>query len=487
MTKTLPQTSPSLPLGQLKHMSLGLRLAVLIALLMVLGMGVMSLVILVKQNEVRHAQIQDFGTALSLQLAAGVVEPLFTNDQVALDVMTSNFVKLPRIQGAAIIDSQDKVVAQAGYNPGDIAPLPSLESGLAAIFKAPPDFVAFRSPIAFKGVSAGYARITIETSQHSRAHSSTLRTLLVTCAIVTLIAIVVAWFISRYVSRPINQILEAIANIGSGDIQPNTLERRGDELGQLMSAINQMGQGLLQKNQVESLLSKFLAKDVADEMLSQLDTVNIGGARVDATVLFADIVGFTSMSEQISPEEVAEFLNEYYGYFTLCSRFFFGTVDKFIGDCAMVVFGAPKTDPEHSFHAVCCAVLIQKLMDRLNQAREAEGKPAVLVRIGVNSGEMLAGIMGDSERMEYTVVGDSVNLASRLCNESSGGQVIIEESLFQKLSPGERILASSYKSIRLRGKALPSTIYTVEDVAAEFRMPMQALIDDVMGKKRNAA
>jgi adenylate cyclase len=487
MTNTPPQASTSLPLGQLKHMSLGLRLAVLIALLMVLGMGVMSLVILVKQNEVRHAQIQDFGTALSLQLAAGVVEPLFTNDQVALDVMTSNFVKLPRIQGAAIVDSQGKVVAQAGYNPGDIAPLPSLESGLAAIFKAPPDFVAFSSPIAFKGVSAGYARITIETSQHSRAHSSTLRTLLVTCAIVTLIAIVVAWFISRYVSRPINQILEAIANIGSGAIQPNTLERRGDELGQLMSAINQMGQGLLQKNQVESLLSKFLAKDVADEMLSQLDTVNIGGARVDATVLFADIVGFTSMSEQISPEEVAEFLNEYYGYFTLCSRFFFGTVDKFIGDCAMVVFGAPKANPEHSFHAVCCAILIQKLMDRLNQARVAEGKPAVLVRIGVNSGEMLAGIMGDSERMEYTVVGDSVNLASRLCNESSGGQVIIEESLFQKLAPGERILASSYKSIRLRGKALPSTIYTVEDVAAEHRMPMQALIDDVMGKKRNAA
>lgn len=488
MTSTPQQQAPNaLPLGQLKRMPLGLRLAVLIALLMVLGMGVMSLVILVKQNEVRHAQIQDFGTALSLQLAASVVEPLFTNDQVALDVLTSNFVKLPRIQGAEIVDSKGGVVAKAGYIPGDIAPLPALGGGLISVFRAPPEVVAFSGPIAFKGVSAGFARINIETSQHSRAHSSTIRTLLVTCALVTLIAIIVAWFISRYVSRPINQILRAIANIGSGEIQPNTVERRGDELGQLMAAINQMGQGLLQKNQVESLLSRFLAKDVADEMLSQLDTVNIGGARVDATVLFADIVGFTSMSEQISPEEVAEFLNEYYGYFTLCSRFFFGTVDKFIGDCAMVVFGAPKTDPEHSFHAVSCAILIQKLMERLNQARVAEGKPEVLVRIGVNSGEMLAGIMGDSERMEYTVVGDSVNLASRLCNESSGGQVIIEESLYQKLVPGDRVLASSYKSIRLRGKAQPSTIYTVEDVASEYRIPMQSMIDDVMGKKRGAA
>ena len=152
----------------------------------------------------------------------------------------------------------------------------------------------------------------------------------------------------------------------------------------------------------------------------------------------------------------------------------------------MVVFGSPKPDAEHSFHAICCAVLIQKLVARLNQARAADGKPEVMVRIGVNSGEMLAGVMGDSERAEYTVVGDSVNLASRLCGESSGGQVIIEEALYNRLADSGKIMATSYKSIRLRGKALPSSIYTVEDVAPEYRMPMTSLIDDVMGK-RNAA
>lgn len=476
-----------LPLGQLKRMPLGLRLAVLIALLMVLGMGVMSVAILVKQNEVRHKQIQDFGTALSMQLAVSVVEPLFTNDQVALDVMTANFIKLPRIAGASILDSAGQMVAQAGNSRTDIAPLPNYEGGLASILEAPPVIVAFNSPVSFKGVSAGNAHINIDTTLHSEAYSSTLRTLLVTCALVTLMAVVVAWFISRYVSRPITEIMAAIATIGSGgEVQSNTVERRGDELGQLMSAINEMGHGLLQKNQVESLLSRFLAKDVADEMLGQLDTVNIGGSRVEATVLFADIVGFTTMSEEMSPEEVAEFLNEYYGYFTLCSRFFFGTVDKFIGDCAMVVFGSPKPDAEHSFHAISCAVLIQKLVVRLNQARLADGKPEVMVRIGVNTGEMLAGVMGDSERAEYTVVGDSVNLASRLCGESSGGQVIIEEALYNKLADSGKIMATSYKSIRLRGKALPSSIYTVEDVAQEYRMPMTSLIDDVMGK-RNAA
>ncbi len=476
-----------MPIGLLRRMPLGLRLAVLITLLMVLGMGVTSVTILVKQNEVRYKQIQDFGAALSMQLAASAVEPVFTNDQVALDVMTANFVKLPRIYGARILDKRGKILAQSGTR-AFVTALPKNDGGLASILQTPPEVVAFSSPISFRGARAGAAEINIETSEHSRSYSNTLRVLLVTCALVTLMAVVVAWFISRYISRPITELLAATARFGSGDneLQSNTVERRGDELGQLMSAINEMGQGLLQKNQVESLLGRFLAKDVADQVLSQLDTVSIGGERVVATVLFADIVGFTTMSEQMSPEEVAEFLNEYYGYFTQCSRFYFGTVDKFIGDCAMVVFGAPKSDPEHYFHAICCAILIQKLIERLNELRVAAGKAAVMVRIGVNSGEMLAGVMGDKDRMEYTVVGDSVNLASRLCGESSGGQVIIEDAMYQQLAQDKKIVASSYKSIRLRGKALPSAIYTVEDVASEYRMPMEALIEDVIGDRSAA-
>lgn len=269
-----------LPVGQLKRMPLGLRLGVLITLLMVLGMSVMSVAILVKQNEVRYAQIQDFGTALSMQLAASAVEPLFTNDQVALEVLTANFVKLPRIKGARILGQQGKTLAQAGESKVYVTGLPRHEGGLLSLLQTPPGIVAFGNPITFKGARAGAAEINIDTSQHSKAYSSTLRTLLATCVLVTLIAAVVAWFISRYVSRPISQMLDAITKIGTGEVQANTIERRGDELGQLMSAINEMGHGLLQKNQVESLLERFLAKDVADEMLGQLDTVKIGGERV---------------------------------------------------------------------------------------------------------------------------------------------------------------------------------------------------------------
>lgn len=475
----------SLPLGNLKRMPLGLRLAILIALLMVLGMAVMSLAVASKQNELRHRQIVDFGNALASQLAASAVEPMFTNDSLALEVQTRNFVNLPRIEGAIIKDADGNILARSGGAASTVAN-PEPVGGIAALLEMPPAVLSFSSPISFKNTTAGLAVINVRTDQLSRLYTNAQRALAFTCAIVTFIAIGVAWLISRYVSRPISQILSATRDISTGNLAVTAVERRGDELGQLMAAISEMGEGLLQKKQVETLLARFLAKDVADEVLSQLDTVNIGGERVEATVLFADIVGFTAMSEQLSPEDVASFLNEYYDYFNMCSRLYFGSVDKFIGDCAMVVFGAPKADADHRFHAVACAVLIQRLIKNLNEIRKAEGKPEVEVRIGVNTGQMLAGVMGAQDRMEYTVVGDAVNLASRLCGEATGGEIIIEENLYRNLHGQEKIQASSLKQIRLRGKSQPTMIYTVEGVAQDQQMTMNSLIDDVLSSKGGA-
>ena len=476
----------NLPLGQLKRMPLGLRLAVLFALLIVLGMGAMSLVILIKQSELRHQQIEDFGTALAMQLAASAVEPLFTDDRVALQLLASNFAKLPSIAGAEIVGRGGDVVARFGLRVA--ASTATVDAGGRWLdrLQAPAETLSFTSPITFKGRRAGDARLSVDTRQHSRVYRRTLRTLLISCALVTLIALVAAWYISRCVSRPIRRLLEATARIGSGELPVLVAERRTDELGQLMAAINEMGHGLLQKRQVEALLGRFLAKDVAEEVLAQLDTVSIGGERVEATVLFADIVGFTGMSERLSPEEVGEFLNEYYEYFANCSRYYSGTVDKFIGDCAMVVFGAPKPDPEHRVHAVCCAMLMQKLVARLNERRCAMGKPSVLVRIGLNSGEMLAGVMGGRDRMEYTVVGDSVNMASRLCGEAAGGQIIIEQALYQVLARANAIQAVPSRTICLRGKTLPSTIYAVEDVALEYRLAIDGLVEEMIGHRSAA-
>ena len=138
------------------------------------------------------------------------------------------------------------------------------------------------------------------------------------------------------------------------------------------------------------------------------------------TLLFCDVRGFTTISEQYksNPQGLTVLINRLLTPLTgeILERE--GTIDKYMGDCAMIVFGVPEKDDEHLFHGLCCAVMIQRLVERLNEHRHAHGQTTVKFRIGINSGDMLAGNLGSRDRMQYTVVGDAVNLASRLSNLS---------------------------------------------------------------------
>lgn len=469
-----------------KSMPLVLKLSIAISLLVIGGISALSVTVLQKQSELQAEQINDFSHAMVEQLASSATEPLFTDDMMSLSLMVNRFAELPRVTGVAIINDKEKTLATAG-NISSQANLPQMieERGENRTLVAPMTqngIVAAISAIQFKDATAGNVYIQVQTKTLARGYIRTLKNILIASSLVMLIALALAYVISRHVSLPIKRLLQATEDFGRGDFA-RIEDRRNDEIGRLIEAMNQMGQGLYRKNQVEALLSRFLAKDIADEVLEQLDTVQVGGDRVEATVLFADIVGFTQMSEQLSPEEVAELLNEYFSYFTVCSRLYFGTVDKFIGDCAMVVFGTPKADRDHLFHAVCCAVLMHKLTRSLNKARESEGRAQVLLRIGINSGQMLAGVLGTQQRMEYTVVGDSVNLASRLCNEAEAGQIVITGSVYEQLLTENKVIAHKHREIRIRGKTDSVDTYLVDNIGKPYQFSMDSLIDDVLSNR----
>ena len=168
------------------------------------------------------------------------------------------------------------------------------------------------------------------------------------------------------------------------------------------------------------------------------------------------------------------------------SRFYNGTIDKFIGDCVMVVFGVPQEDPDHCFHAVACAVMIQHLVKRLNSIREGLDKQPVEFRIGVNAGEMLAGNLGAHDRMQYTVVGDAVNLASRLSSIAESGQIVISADVLDDPAVQKRVLVQPFREAQLRGKALPVSTHLVEDLAPEDRAAMEVEIEAMFIHKESA-
>jgi adenylate cyclase len=206
-------------------------------------------------------------------------------------------------------------------------------------------------------------------------------------------------------------------------------------------------------------LERFLSGPIVEKILASPGQIHLGGENQTATILFSDIRGFTRLAEKMEPQEVVELLNE---YFTEMTDLIFengGTLDKYLGDGIMAVFGAPLPKPDDALRSVKTAIAMQRALARLNRDWEARGQPALRAGIGVNTGAVTAGNIGSTKRMDYTVIGDAVNLASRLCANAAGGQILTSESTHALL--GEKLPARKLEPIRVKGRDTPVETYEI--------------------------
>ncbi|MBI2583810.1 MAG: adenylate/guanylate cyclase domain-containing protein, partial [Candidatus Aenigmarchaeota archaeon] len=210
-----------------------------------------------------------------------------------------------------------------------------------------------------------------------------------------------------------------------------------------------------QRKLVTGIFGKYVSKGVAEHILKSGD-VSLKGEKRTITTLFADIRGFTSLSEKLQPEEVVAMLNHYFDAMTKIIFKHGGTLDKFIGDCIMAEWNVPLEQENHPLLALKAAIEMQGAVKKLAK----EGKyPAVKYGIGINTGPAIIGNMGSVERVDYTAIGDSVNLASRLCGAAEGGQIIISEAAYEKVK--DKIKARRLKPIKVKGKEKAVTVYEV--------------------------
>ncbi len=180
---------------------------------------------------------------------------------------------------------------------------------------------------------------------------------------------------------------------------------------------------------VRSNFERYFAPNVAADIAQQDGAVRLGGERRPITVLFSDIRGFTAISESMSPDAIAQLLTE---YFTEMVEVIFehgGTLDKFIGDAVMALWGAPISHSDDPDRAVEAAVAMQQAIEQLNRRWVASGRPEIGVGMGISHGDVFAGNIGSDRRLEYTVIGDAVNVASRLCAEAGPGEILVSEAL----------------------------------------------------------
>jgi adenylate cyclase len=216
-----------------------------------------------------------------------------------------------------------------------------------------------------------------------------------------------------------------------------------------------------EKRKVKRLFSRYVAKDVYEQLLADPSRAALGGSRRAMTVLFSDVRGFTALSEKGAPEDIVATLNE---YFTRMVQVLFdhrGTLDKFVGDMVMALFGAPLDDEDHAEHAVQAAIAMARALDELNAAWAASGRPTLDIGIGINTGEMVAGNIGSSAIMSYTVIGDAVNLGARLesLNKEYGTRIIISEATRSRLKGQYHIRPLG--SVTVKGKSQPVAIFEV--------------------------
>jgi adenylate cyclase len=211
---------------------------------------------------------------------------------------------------------------------------------------------------------------------------------------------------------------------------------------------------------VLSNFQRYFAPDLAQQIAGQSGEIQLGGARRRVVVLFSDIRGFTSIAERMSPEEIAGLLTE---YFTQMVEIVFahgGTLDKFIGDAVMALWGAPLAREDDAGQAIQAGIEMQRTLARLNREWRPSGRQELTIGIGINVGEVFAGNIGSNRRLEYTVLGDAVNIASRLCSKAGPGEILISEPLYAAL--GEPPPVTGLHPLPLKGKAQPVPVYRVD-------------------------
>ena len=211
---------------------------------------------------------------------------------------------------------------------------------------------------------------------------------------------------------------------------------------------------------VRSNFERYFAPQLAERIASAPEAIKLGGDKRKVAVLFSDIRGFTTLSESMTPDEMASLLTEYFTEMVECVFRHGGTLDKFMGDAVMAQWGAPLGMPDDADRAMSAAMDMMAAIETLNARWQSEGRPRLELGIGLNYGEAFAGNIGSERRLEFTVIGDTVNTASRLCSAADSGEILITEQMRRALTSPPPL--AECPPLELKGKSQPLPVYRVE-------------------------
>ena len=425
------------------RLSLKLKLTLLITTLLVLTVLLVSVFLVRQQQESLTNEMGKRGRTIARDLGNASKNPILSNDDLTLSLLVQDAMKDPDVVYVIFADADGKVVAhpdlaQIGQRVQRSDGLPMAVGDTQVTPYVDPKHgkvIDFAVPLVFSRVSVGSLYLGFSRKPIDQAVATARNSTIVISAAMVVIGIVGALGLATVLSGPVMRLVEGTRAVAAGNFQIHLPVTSRDEIGALTESFNQMAKNLREKEMIKRAFTRYVARQVVDEILKDPEKLALKEERRDVTVLFCDMRGFTSLAERLSPEEVVGVLNDFYTLMVDTTAKNDGIVDKFLGDGVMAIFGAPIVHEDHPVRAVKTAVAMQAAVAELSRKRAREGKDPIAVGIGVSAGEAVAGTVGTEDRMEYTVIGDSVNLAARLESNAKPGQILISQRTYQT---GER-------------------------------------------------
>jgi adenylate cyclase len=424
-------------------------------------------------------------------LANNSEEALVGGDDLSLAKFINQVKDKPGVKYAIIMDTHDKILAHTQYNEffgttfrefrnikqqRDLGTIRQFKlakqeaSYNVATHEADEDLLDIARPIVIKYSGQpekpiGVVRVGISLKKIYRTVITTMIKFVLVSSIGIVLGVLGSISLAGYIVKPIRLLVDGVKAIGEGNLDQRIDLIPNDEIGDLTASFNRMAKSLQEKEFIKKILSTYVTKQVADLIISNPAKAGIQGERRIISILVVDIRNFTSLAEKTDAQKTVELLNRYYSMMVDIVIKYQGTIDKFLGDALMALFGAPLTFRDHAEKAVATALEIKHAMYAFNQHLEEEKIAPIRIGIGISSGEVIVGNIGsEGKKMEYTAIGDTVNIAHRLQSVSRNSNIIISEKTYELVKNKFQIIPK--EPVQVKGKDRPIVIYEVMDQLA---------------------
>jgi class 3 adenylate cyclase len=459
--------SPSLGVPRVK-IPIFVKLASLTAILIILIISVVSFSMLQKQKAQFTERLTEFGKTLIRVVANNTPEKLLSGEELALLELVKDVSKNDQVLYTLIVDENGVIKAHSQdgqinepYSPEISRSLFGSDNDIAVhtfTYQGEKAFL-FQKPITYQKLKVGEVLIAISQREILKSIHNAEIFLFWLTVIITLVGICLSFVLSLYFSRPLVSLRESTKILASGNFEHRVEIRRKDEIGDLGQAFNQMAEGLAEREQIRETFGKYVTPEIRDEILS--GNIPLDGETRTGTVLFADLRGFTPYVEAHSPKEVIHGMRAYFNAMQEAIRLHDGLVLQYVGDEMMVVFGVPIQDEHHAVKAVDAALEMRKRLNILNRNRAEKGLEPFEHGVGIHTGEFLAGNMGSDDQLSYSLLGNVVNVASRIegLTKELHCDILVSEATVDKLDKKPKMEKKS--PVKVKGYSKPVVVYQV--------------------------